>query len=168
MGQQQTSHLISEQTTQTWGDGEQQLTASIHQQVDDDNIELHHYDILVLDQHDYEMLKQSVDVDWDMGGAGLVTFIQLDNDADMEIIVTTKGGVVATNYYLDYHEGQIKQTSLNISGDAINSVVKNWYTYHAPNPYSVGLLALLTVLFYLLFFPMAWLLRKLFFRHHGT
>ncbi|MBT7444703.1 MAG: hypothetical protein HN790_12145 [Methylococcales bacterium] len=139
MGQQQTSHLISEQTTQTWGDGEQQLTASIHQQVDDDNIELHHYDILVLDQHDYEMLKQSVDVDWDMGGAGLVTFIQLDNDADMEIIVTTKGGVV-----------------------------KNWYTYHAPNPYSVGLLALLTVLFYLLFFPMAWLLRKLFFRHHGT
>ncbi|NNJ90880.1 MAG: hypothetical protein HKP55_04330 [Gammaproteobacteria bacterium] len=160
LGQQRTSLNLYRGDTVEWGSGENQLVASINK-VSEANAELRKYVITVKDTHGNQVLKKDIAIDWDMGGGGLVSFMQLDNDDDMELVVAKKGGLERDNYYLDFQGDQIQTKFLNSVGEEFSETISDWFLYNVPNPFSVGLFGLLTLGYYVFFFPIVWIFRKL-------
>lgn len=168
IGQQRVEQYFPDQTSASWVADEKKLTVNINKSVDPQNIELQQNEITVLTSDGKELLKNIIEIDRDMGAAGFVAFIQLDDDADLEIIVSERGGKAEKNYYLDHNNGQVQRQPLSNADSHINEVIQDWYKYHAPNPFSAGLFLLLTLLYYVLFFPVAWLVKKFTAARHNS
>lgn len=145
----------------SWGEGEKQLTAKITQEIVAE-LELHQYVITATDKRGKELLRKSVTIDLDMGGAGFVSAMQADSDSEYEIVVVTSRKVPRkSDYYLDYAKGEIEKKPLSDLDPKAIQHIRNWFTYNAPNPFAMGYFLVPTLLYYILFFPVAWLIRKL-------
>lgn len=144
-----------------WGKGERQVTVEISEETMDD-LELHQYVITATDKQGKQLLRKSIMIDLDMGGAGFVTPMQADDDDEYEIVVVTDRKVTTGKhgFYLDHNDGKIEKRSLT---DLDTKAIRNIHdrlTISAPNPFTFGYYLALTLLYYALFFPMAWVIKK--------
>jgi hypothetical protein len=144
-----------------WGKGEGQITVEITEVVLED-LEMHQYVITATNKEGKLLLRKSIMIDLDMGGTGMVTPMQADQDDNYEIIVATGRNVTGKyGYYLDYNGGEIKQRPLtDLDPQAIQSI-RNQLALIAPAPFAVGYYLALTLVYYVLFFIAAWLIKKI-------
>lgn len=143
-----------------WGKGDQQLSVEIIEETILD-LEMLQYIIMVTDQQGDEVMRKSATIDMDMGGTGLVSLLQGDGDEEYEVVVATSRKVPGPNdYYLDYVSGKVEKKALSELSPEAFEQIRNWYSYNTPSPFDMGYFIILTVLYYILFFPVAWVIRK--------
>lgn len=118
--------------------------------------ELESYRIVVRRQ-ERVLLEREVAIDWDMGGGGIVGAAQLDDDADLELLVADSRGA-AESFYLDATPEGVREVSV-AQDPALRRRVAAWVSAYVPNVFGLGALMLATLGYYLLYVPVWFMLR---------
>jgi hypothetical protein len=123
--------------------------------------EQHQYRLSVRQPDGRILLRRSVLIDWDMGGGGFVAAMQVDADPELEWVVADKNPRSGNNFFIDYDNPGVRRRPLSAASPEARAAINDWFAWYAPNPFAFGLSLLLTLVYYGLFFPVAWLLRKI-------
>ena len=86
------------------------------------------------------------EIDWDMGGRGFVRAMNVDDDPELEIVCYSMA--LKANRYLDASSGSVIERPFAQASAEAQQLAKRWLDAHYPNTLALGVLLMLTLLYY--------------------
>jgi hypothetical protein len=127
-----------------WETKDQHFTVRITSR---ENKEKLHIRIAVLTPEKKEIYKKNEVIDRDMFGGGFVRAVQLDQDAENEIVVWH----ARAKYYLDFSEGRVTEVSFDQAPLQVKHLAENWHTYNVMAGLEMTLMLMFVLCYYMLY-----------------
>jgi len=115
--------------------------------------EIEQFTIRIINNKNHVMYDDTILIDWDMGGGGFLKGMQTDDDPEFEIVCVKKGS--DRNFYLDISSTEVGIKDFKAASPGARSLAEKWLAYHAPNPFSLGFWLIITILYYVLYYPVS-------------
>jgi hypothetical protein len=122
-----------------WGQGEQRLTVEARESRAGETEQVA---LRIVDVHGVAVFEQTITIDWDLFGGGLVARMQVDDDPEDEIVAfgrieRTEPDLGRGDFVLDYQAGQVRRLSLDQASSETHKTLGRWYQYHVLRTVSV-------------------------------
>lgn len=142
---QQIDTVLLEADGLIWEEGGDQYAVQVDQQEEG---ELLHVQIRVVDSEDKEIYKTTEIIDRDILGGGFVRAVQVDQDPESEIVVWHAGA----GYYLDFSGGGVQEKSFDGVPQQVKDLAQSWHKHNVTAGMEMALLILLVLGYYFLYF----------------
>lgn len=148
----QIDQVLSDAHGLAWKTNEKELIARVLHREDGELLEI---TIDMINQDNEVRYKKIEKIDRDMFGGGFVRAVQVDPDAEKEILVWH----ARNKYYLDFSNGNIDEIGFDkVPGD-IRELAKDWHRYNIITSLEMTLIFLSSLCYYVLYFLVIGLVR---------
>ncbi len=117
--------------------------------------------ITVTDVNDEIVFQNTIQIDHDLYGMGIVNAMQMDSDPELEIIAWGSNVRAGKSFILDYVNGEIQSRDYEEAPEKVKSFVEQYQGNTGGSMVYFGLLVLATPLYYFIYF-LAWLFGRFF------